>query len=55
MDNILLWSGLAVSCGSLLSAAVFYFVYRLTGAKLEKSLDSEYGERNKPSGKNGRR
>lgn len=51
MDNILLWSGLAASCGALIIAAVYFIVYKLNGAKLEKALDKEYGERKKPSEK----
>lgn len=51
MDNILLWGGLAFSCAALITAAVYFIVYRLKGARLEKMLDKEYEERKKPSGK----
>ena len=43
MDNILLLSGLAVSGGVLIIAAVYFIVYRLNGEKLQKALDKEYG------------
>lgn len=51
MDNMLLTIGFSASAAALLSAAVYFIIYRLKTAKLGKALDKEYGERKKPSGR----
>lgn len=51
MDNMLLTIGFSVSAAALLLAAAYFIIYRLKTAKLEKTLDKEYGERKKPSEK----
>ncbi len=45
MDNMLLWGGLAVALGTLTIGAVYFIIYKVSGAKLDKVLDKEYGER----------
>lgn len=45
MDNMLLWGGLAVALGTLTIGAVYFIIYKVRGAKLDKVLDKEYGKK----------
>lgn len=46
MNEVLMYLGIALMAGSALLAAVFAVVFSVTGRRLRKKLDEEYGGRN---------